>query len=269
VDAVLALAVRALRRSSSDPRFRPGGGLRETRLADWPQDGWQRFESRFYRLSHLLVGQILRTWFGIRRHGPFEQPMRGSVLVACNHIAALDPPLVGTSLPFQVSFIAKQELFGVPLLGAAIRHLHAIPIRRGTADYDALDQAIELLRNGNSVLMFPEGTRQTPGRLGRPRWGFGYVARAAERPVVPVFLRGSRSRLPRLLRRRPLEVWMGEALDVSRVIGRNDRDTYMHIGNQVMRRIEGLMLRSAGLQPLPGLVLPTEAAPQERLEVST
>jgi cytidylate kinase len=268
VDAVLALALRAVRRGTSDPRFRPAGGVRHARLADWPQEGWRPFTSRFYRMSHLLVGSALRTWFGVRRHGPFDQPVQGSVLVACNHIAALDPPLVGTSLPFQVSFIAKRELFRMPVLGRTIEHLQAIPIRRGIADYEALNQAVELLRGGTSVLMFPEGTRQKPGRLGRPRWGFGYVAQAAGRPVVPMFLRGSRSGRPRFLRRHPLEVWMGEALDVTRVLGRNDSDTWIRIGDAVMQRIEGLMLRSAGRQPFPGVVLPTDLAATERLEAS-
>jgi len=267
VDAVLALALRALRDAADDPRFRSAGGVRQTYPDAWPQDGWRRFESRFYRMSHRTVGAALRAWFGVQRFGPFDQPMQGSVLVACNHIAALDPPLVGTSLPFQVSFIAKEELFRVPVLGASIRHLQAIPIRRGTADYECLDRAIELLRQGTSVLMFPEGTRQTPGRLGPPRWGFGYVARAAQRPILPVFLRGSRSWKPRFLRHSPLEVWLGEALDVSRVEGHNDKDTYRRIGHQVMHRIEGLMLRSAGRRPLPGLHLP-ELPDTERLEAS-
>ena len=191
--------------------------------------------------------------------------MSGSVLVACNHVSALDPPLVGSSLPFQLSFIAKEELFRVPILGQTIRNLRAIPIRRGTADYEALDRAVELLQEGTSVLMFPEGTRHQPGQLGKARWGFGYVASKAKRPIVPVFLRGGRSRKPRFLRSHPLEVWMGEAVAVSQISGRDDRDTYRRIGQEVMRRIEGLMMRSAGRRPLHGLTL----APQQASDSGT
>jgi 1-acyl-sn-glycerol-3-phosphate acyltransferase len=248
-----------MRAAPSDRRFRQVGGALETRLTDWPQDEWQRFRSPFYRLARHAVRNTLRTWFGVRTFGPFDQPMSGSVLVACNHVSSLDPPLVGSALPFQVSFIAKKELFSVPVLGPTIRRLQAIPIRRGTADYEALDRAVELLRAGTSVLMFPEGTRHEPGQLGQPRWGFGYVARQSGRPIVPMFLRGSRSRLPRLLRRHPLEVWMGEAIRIDAILGRDARDTDRSIGREVMRRIEGLMLRSAGRRSMPGLVLPIDS----------
>jgi hypothetical protein len=88
------------------------------------------------------------------------------------------------------------------------------------------------------------------------------VAHQSARPVLPIFLRGGRSRKPRFLRAHPLEVWMGEALDVSRILGRNDRDTYRRIGRETMRRIEGLMWRSAGRRPLAGLHLP-QTAPAE------
>jgi cytidylate kinase len=259
VDAILAMAMRHIRTVQLNPRFRSTTGLVETRISDWTQPGWRRFSSGFYAFAHRPLHSVLNAWYGIQHFGRFDQKFGGSVLVACNHISSLDPPLVGSSLPFQASFIAKEELFRIPLFSSLIRQLRAIPIRRGMADYEALDYAVELLRDGCSVLMYPEGTRQLPGQLGRPRWGFGYVAAKAGRPVLPVFLRGTRNRRPRLLRRRPIEVWMGEAVDVSRVLGDDDKDTYHRIGNAVMQRIAGLQLRSAGRHPLPELDLPAAA----------
>jgi len=260
VDAILAMAIRHIRTVQLNPRFRSATGLVETRISDWQQPGWRRFPSGFYAFAHRPLHHVLNAWYGIQHFGRFDQKFGGSVLVACNHISNLDPPLVGSSLPFQASFIAKEELFRIPMVRNLIRQLRAIPIRRGTADYEALDYAVELLRNGFSVLMYPEGTRQLPGQLGRPRWGFGYVAAKAGRPVLPMFLRGTRNLRPRLLRRRPIEVWMGEAVDVSRVLGNDDKDTYHRIGDAVMQRIAGLQLRSAGRHPLPELDLP--AAPR-------
>lgn len=247
VDAVVALALRRVE----------GGGAPATTLdpAQWAQPGYRAWRNGLYHLAHDVISPGSRFWFGLRRRIHPGASLRGSVLVACNHISGLDPPIVGGNLPFDIWFVAKSELFRNPLIGRILRAVNAYPIQRGTADYVALDHAVELLRGGQSVIMFPEGTRQVPGRLGRPRWGFGYVARHAGRPVVPVFVRGTRDRRPRGLRHEPMEVWAGEAYRFDP--GAPDsQEGYLRIGEEAMERIAGLMLRSAAEHPLPGLELP-------------
>ncbi len=248
VDAIVALALRHVEAAAGDVQADDAW----LDPSDWMQPGYRRFHRPLYRATHATVGFVTRALFGLRRNIHPAARGGGSVLVACNHISGLDPPLVSTALPFEVWFVAKRELFRNPLFARLISALNAFPIRRGTADYEALDRAVDLLRSGRNVLMFPEGTRQTPGRLGKPRWGFGYVAARAERPIVPAFVRGTRDWRPRLLRRQPMEVWVGEPFRA--VSGPDaDREAYRRIGAAAMRRVAALMLRSAARRPLPGL----------------
>jgi cytidylate kinase len=258
IEAVLALAVRRVRgdRIGSAPRGAAGRvGLTDADPERTAQPGFRPFHSGLYRWVHTAIRTLARAVFGLRIHVHPAARQPGSVLYACNHIAGFDPPIAGASLPGEVWFIAKMELFRQAWLGALIARFNAIPIRRGTADFEALDRAVELLRAGRNVMMFPEGTRQRPGTLGAPRWGFGYVALHAGRPIVPVFVRGTRDTRPRGLRREPMEVWLGEAA-VAEVAGPIDHEAYKQTGDLVIQRVAGLMLRSAAATPLAGLELP-------------
>jgi cytidylate kinase len=250
VDAVLVLALRTLQSRrlvspvtpSTDVQFDPQA---------WEQPRFRRYYHGRFRFAQFTIGTFVRNLFGIRREMHPSARVPGSLLVACNHISVFDPPLVGAVLPFEVFFVAKSELFRNPLLGRLIRAFNAYPIRRRTADFEALNHAVELLQSGHNVLMFPEGTRQRPGKLGPPRWGFGYVARRAGRPIVPVFVRGTRDMRPRGLRREPVEVWVGEPFCVSEP--GDDQEAYWAIGRDAIRHIAGLMLRSSARQPIAGL----------------
>jgi cytidylate kinase len=251
VDAVVALALRRLEAVERTLATSPADD-EWLDPSDWAQPDYRPFHGKFYRVTHATVGTAIRQLVGMCRKIHPAARGTGSLLVACNHISGLDPPAVSTALPFEVWFVAKRELFRYPLFGRIIAALNAFPIRRGTADYEALDRAIELLRGGRNVLMFPEGTRQRPGKLGAPRWGFGYVAHHADRPVVPAFVRGTRDWRLRGLRRQPMEVWVGQPYLPQRVED-PDQDDYRRIGAAAMQRIAALMLRSAAGKPLPGL----------------
>ncbi len=253
IDAVVALALRVVQQNTSVHTL-------PIVAEDWEQPHYRPLKRVQYRFARAAIGTVAWTWCGMRRTIHPAARLHGSVLVACNHVSGLDPPLVGAALPFEVSFVAKRELFRPALVGWILRRFNAFPIQRGTADYAALDHAVALLQGGESVIMFPEGTRHPSGRLGAPRWGFGYVARRAGRPIVPVFVRGTQDRRPRGLRRHPLEIWVGEPFTLGAVP--DDATGYTQMGNAAMQRIAGLMLRSAASRPLAGLELPGEYADQ-------
>jgi len=257
IDAVIALALRYVEAVHSDvpQRFQPD---------DWVQPGYRHFRSFRYGVAHVSISTFLRLHCGIHLHVHPAARFLGSSLVACNHITGLDPPVVGASLPFEVWWVAKQELFRRAWIGKVLRGYNAFPIQRGTADYEALDRAVELLRDGHNVLMFPEGTRQRQGRLGTPKWGFGYVALRAGRPIVPAFVRGTGDRRPRFLRKEPLEIWVGEPFVAPSLPDRPE--SYRKLGEWAMERIAGLMLRSAASTPLPGLELPGRFADSLQIE---
>jgi len=150
-----------------------------------------------YAIVKTALYGLLRLFFHYRVVGVAHVPAAGAVLLAANHASLLDPPVVGAAVPRPLHFMAKAELFRIPLLGALIRRLNAHPVAREGGDAAALRLALGLLRDGQALLVFPEGTRTRDGRLGTGRAGIGMLAAQAGVPVVPVYVSGSERALPR------------------------------------------------------------------------
>lgn len=151
-------------------------------------------EKRYEKVSWLYyTGRFFFSCFFIfmgRRRviGSENIPKEGGVIIAPNHVSFADPPLTGSSMKRPLYFMAKQELFDIPVLGFLIRRTNAFPVKRGQQDVGAFRMALKLLKAGKAVLMFPEGTRSKDGNFGRPRAGVGMIACTAQVPVVPVRL---------------------------------------------------------------------------------
>ncbi len=141
---------------------------------------------------------LMKLFFRLEGRGTEHVPRTGPVLLVANHSSVLDPPLVGGVTPRQVSFLAKAELFEVPLFGRFIRALNARPVRREGADAAALRTALRALEGGAALLVFPEGTRaHEEGALRPARPGAGMLAVLSGAPVVPLYIRGSGRAWPR------------------------------------------------------------------------
>lgn len=114
------------------------------------------------------------------------------MVVIANHVSYWDPVVVGSLFPRQVYFMAKKELFSYPVLGMAIKRLGAFPVDREHAARTAIKRALTLLKNGEVVGIFPEGTRSKTGELLAPYQGAAYLAVRAGVPVCPIALRGTK-----------------------------------------------------------------------------
>ncbi|MGE5557598.1 MAG: lysophospholipid acyltransferase family protein [Bacillota bacterium] len=140
-----------------------------------------------YRIGFVICKFYLRTFFRIRIWGRENLPVDSRFITASNHINFWDPPFIGTSmgLKFKVHFMAKKELFGIPVFGAVIRGWGAFPVHRGGADLKALGEAIKLVRNGKTVCLFPEGTRSKTDSLLKGRPGAALIALETDAPILP------------------------------------------------------------------------------------
>ena len=139
---------------------------------------------------------LFRKILKVRVTGLQHLPGEGAYIVASNHRSYLDPPVLNSVFPEPLIFLAKEELFKPPL-GWIIRHMRALPIKRGARDLSALELAMELLRKGCKVALFPEGTRAKPGEFLRPKPGIGFLAIKSGVPVVPVLVEGTDKVFPR------------------------------------------------------------------------
>jgi 1-acyl-sn-glycerol-3-phosphate acyltransferase len=185
---------------------------------------------------------VERGLFGFRVTGRERVPRTGPVIIASNHISYGDPPVVGSAVPREVYFLAKEELFANPAFGWLISRYNAIALKRSVGDIGAVRRAVDLLKQGRAVLMFPEGTRSLSGKLLKPKPGVGLIACLAAAPVVPAYVTGT-DRLGRaLVRRAELRVSFGEPVrpEVVAASGGSARERYQMVTDEVMRRIAGL-----------------------------
>jgi 1-acyl-sn-glycerol-3-phosphate acyltransferase len=135
---------------------------------------------------------LLPAYASIRVRGLENVPPSGPLLIASNHLNDADPGIICTRIRRPIVFLAKVELFRVPLLGRFLRAFGSVPVRRGEADLAALRYANEALKQGLAVCVFPEGTRAgRPERLGKAHPGVAIIALRNDVPVLPIAITGS------------------------------------------------------------------------------
>lgn len=210
-----------------------------------------------YGILKPLAVVVMRLWFRLEVRGTEHVPAAGPVLLVANHSSLLDPALVGGAAPRRLCFMAKAELFRVPLFGRLIRALNARPVRREGASAQALREALDALRSGQALLVFPEGTRGDEGDIRPPKPGAGMLAVMSGATVVPVYVSGSGRALPRgRLVPRPAKVVVQFGPALSFAVAPDDarRERYREAAEEMMRAVARLRdeaLRAPGAAATP------------------
>jgi 1-acyl-sn-glycerol-3-phosphate acyltransferase len=198
-----------------------------------------------YSVAHQVFRELARGFFDFRIVGADRLDFAGSALVCCNHASFLDPPFIGQAFPMPIHFFARKTLFDNPVLGWLLRRWQVIPIDRDKPDAASLKTTIRMLKQGEKVLMFPEGTRCTDGKLLPARAGVGLFIAKSKAPVLPMRLYGTFDAYPKgakLLKPASVTLVVGELWqpDLTAVEGREGRDVYQGLADEVMRRIAAL-----------------------------
>lgn len=151
----------------------------------------------YWLLRTLVVNPLFRLVFHGRVEGRPPAYRGGPYVVVANHGSDLDPPLLSCAMGRPVAFMAKQELFRVPVLAPLIRGLGAVPVRRGHVDRRALNHCLARLQRGWLVGVFLDGTRRATGMVEHPRHGAALLAQRSGYPLLPVAILNSHRALSR------------------------------------------------------------------------
>lgn len=195
-----------------------------------------------YELVAITIRLILRLNGGFEVKGKENVPLEGGVLVAANHISYLDPPLVGSLLPRRATFMARDGLFNIPVLGWIIKGA-AFPVDREKTRPSTIKETVRRLKSGELIVIFPEGRRNESGELMEAKRGVGMIGSLSRVPVVPALIVGSDKALPvnaKWLKRAKVTVVFGKPIYYNSITeGTNYSGHELHeeISNRVMTAI--------------------------------
>ena len=170
----------------------------------------------YYLLKYFAVNPLFRLYFRGRIIGLDRVPMAGKLIIVSNHASDFDPPFVASAVGRPVAFMAKEELFKIPLLGPAIRMYGAYPVKRGSADRAALRAALAAVDEGWATGLFLDGTRRADGRIHEPKVGAALIAARTQATVLPVGVCGADKIFKRGVKYPqpvPVTIHIGEPMD--------------------------------------------------------
>jgi len=203
----------------------------------------------FYWLVKALAWPLVVTYLRFRRHGTGRIPARGPCIVVANHASYLDAICLGSASPRRLRFLISQNIYSLLRLRWFYYMMMTIPLRTGSADTRALRRALDALRNGEAVGIFPEGQRMKDGNLGEGKMGFAFLASRSGVPVIPAAIVGAHRAMPVgsvIPRPHRVEVLFGEPIAFRKGGEKARRDELIEFANTVMATIADLATDAGG-----------------------
>lgn len=190
----------------------------------------------FYRIAYMIVICLFRVLFRPHVFGRENIP-EGAAVVCANHTASSDPIFVamGLTVRHQIHFMAKKELMSNPVMRVILNGLGVFAVNRGESDMKAIKKAFSLLKSGQKVGMFPEGTRVSPDEVAEAKTGAAMLAIRTGAPFLPVSI----SPGPRHLFSR-VNIVIGQAYRVDPSVKKVSPEYYREVAEELMRKISAL-----------------------------
>ncbi len=193
-----------------------------------------------YWITRFLAFLFLKIICRLEVEGKRNLPCAGGFILASNHVSYLDPVALAAACPRQLNFMARHNLFTIPIFGGFIRRVGAFPLRRNFADIASIKEALRRLRQAGGLVLFPEGRRSVEGLSQDVHPGIGFMAAKSNAPVVPAFINGTQralGRQARFIRPTKVKVYFGKPIYY------NDSgltNNYEDFANRVMQAIRRL-----------------------------
>ena len=188
--------------------------------------------SRLYRVLHVVFRPLLALMYPTKVEGKENIPAEAAVLCA-NHSHWVDPVLIAFALPgnYGLRIMGKKQLFENPLAAGFLRRIGVFPVDRGNSDITAVKTAIRALKEGNGLLIFPEGTRVDDPETASHKGGAAMIAIRSEVNMVPVFVSRGKKAFHRA------EVIFGEAYVPQYESRKGTAEEYQRNADEIMHRV--------------------------------
>lgn len=193
-----------------------------------------------YQIARALLRILLKVLYRYEVIDHHRIPTESRAVVVCNHLSNFDPPLLGCAMQRRIYYMAKEELFRVPILGKILPRIGAFPVKRGGGGTQAIRRSIQLLREEKLVGIFPEGTRNKNknGEVGEAHSGAVMIASRANAKIVPAAIIGDY----RLFRK--MKVVFGDPIDLTPFLderGKMDQNKMHQATAHMMGEIQKLI----------------------------
>jgi 1-acyl-sn-glycerol-3-phosphate acyltransferase len=197
----------------------------------------------YHAFKWSVVSPFLYTYLRGQVSGAEHVPKDGAFMVVSNHGSNFDPVLLSCAVERPVAYMAKEELFKIPVLKTAIALYGAYPVKRGSADRQAIRSALDYLSQGWGVGLFVSGTRTADGKIADPKAGAAMIAAKAQVPVLPVCLWGTHlieekgKKLPNSV---PITIRIGEILPPPSSTKREELDRSTQAWTEIINQMHDL-----------------------------
>jgi 1-acyl-sn-glycerol-3-phosphate acyltransferase len=196
-------------------------------------------ESKTYPFFRALFRGLFASVYRWRVIGRENIPDGEGLILCCNHISNWDPVLLGCGIDRQVHFMAKEELFRIPVISSLITDFGTFPVKRGAGDRQAIRKSLEIVKEGKVLGIFPEGTRNlsNPGKVGNVLPGAAMIALKAGVRVVPVAIDG-----PYRPFSRRITIIYGQPIDLTAAVaGKESAERTQYAAEIIQREIQKLL----------------------------
>jgi|YelNatPaOPRAMG01_1025707.scaffolds.fasta_scaffold20575_5 1-acyl-sn-glycerol-3-phosphate acyltransferase len=190
-----------------------------------------------YYLLKPIALFLCKIFFRIEVKGKENIPKKGGFILASNHLSNLDPVILGVACPRKLNFMAKDELFKIPIFSNFIRCLGAFPVKRETVSHSTFKEVFKRLKQQKPIVIFPEGTRNPKGERIIPKAGIGFIIKYVSVPVVPAYIQGTDEALgphAKFIKPVKISVYFGKQIIID---DRNLSNNYIEIATRIMDSI--------------------------------
>ena len=197
----------------------------------------------FYYILRNMISFLSRLALRCRVINKGNIPRHSACIVVANHVNLLDSPILGVSLGRKVYFMAKEELFHSPTIGWMAEQFGAFSVAKGKINRRAGRKALELLANGQALIIYPEGGRSEDGKLGHAYSGAALLAMKTGVPIVPVGVIGTRQLIGKwwFLKRPRITLNIGQPFTLSAFHDKLSKEETAHATHEVMMHIAALL----------------------------